>query len=87
MKKIEEALMDASMRESLTLMKTSVEGLALTRRNLEVINPELVGRYDQLFTETVDYYFNLFKEMDILELMAYMHNRYGKGGRINGGHK
>lgn len=80
MKKIEEALMDASMRESLTLMKTSVEGLALTRRNLEVINPELVDRYDQLFTETIDYYFNLFKEMDILELMAYMHNRYGKGG-------
>lgn len=75
---IKEALMDMALRDSLDLMKTSIEGLALTRRNLEVINPELVERHDQLFTETVDYYFNLFKEMGMPELMAYMHNRYGK---------
>lgn len=78
MKNINEAFMDVALRSSLILMKKCIESLALTRRNLEVINPELVERYDQRFTETVDYYFNLFKEMDMPELMAYMHKRYGK---------
>ena len=78
MENIKEILMDVAMRESLDLMKTSIEGLAITRRNLEVMNPELVERYDQRFTETIDYYFNLFKEMGMPELMAYMHKRYGK---------
>lgn len=78
MENIKDVLMDVALRDSLALMKTSIEGLALTRRNLEVINPELVERYDQQFTETVDYYFKLFKEMDMPELMAYMHKRYWK---------
>lgn len=78
MENIKEVLKDVALRESLALMKTSIEGLALTRRNLEVMHPELVERYDQRFTETVDYYFNLFKEMGMPELMAYMHEKYGK---------